>query len=232
MMALVLACVIVTLVAWAMDEHAGRSRWMRIERAQTSLVLGEGAFREATVTLHHAWLARDRAPCLVRLLALSCYAPLGASVALGVPWGLGLAFLGCYVDSAWRCDLWANALLVSAYPFGCWAALRMHRLGRALLGGELTTCRESFASAIKVVVPLNLAIVSGALALVSYFSEHDTAWWLIVVPCVTFVQVALIAAVVWLPFARTLWPSPGGADVRGESRLRGTVHPGRVRGGG
>jgi len=181
------------LIAWASDEHAGRFRWVRVLRSTESFALGAGAFRGAQVDVTSERTLRDRAPAWVRLVAFTCYLPLGAALLAGLPWLLGVMFLFDTSNRNWGFDLWANAVLVPVFPFGCWAAARMYRLGHTLLAGDLRPFREALASATMVVVPLNVSILVAALWLTARF-PHDPAWMLMVTPMLTLTQFALVVA--------------------------------------
>ncbi len=180
------------LVAWSSDEHKGRANWTRVFRATETFSLGLGAFRGTSVEVHRDEVLRDRAPWWVRLLALTCYLPVGAALLSGLPWLVGLLFLFDRNASTWGFDLYANAMLVAVYPFGCWAAARMSALGGALMSGDPDRFRPSLASASWVVVPLNAAILVGSFALSLRFHSAD-AVLLAVAPVITLMQLAAVA---------------------------------------
>lgn len=180
------------LVAWAVDEDSGRLRWVRVQRTTETLALGEGAFRGARVDVAHERTLRDRAPLGVRLLAFTCYLPLGAALITALPWLVGLLFLFERNTHHWGSDLWVNAVLVPVYPFGCWAAARMYALGGALLSGDAPRFRQALGAAAAVVVPLNVAILLAALGLMLRF-RHEPMWLLMVTPALTLTQLGLVA---------------------------------------
>jgi len=206
------------LVAWYSDEHKGRSNWIRVLRATETFSLGVGAFRGTSVEVHRDEVLRDRAPWWVRLLALTCYLPVGAALLSGLPWLVGVLFLFDRNASTWGFDLYANALLVAVYPFGCWAAARMSSLGSALMSGDPDHLRASLASASWVVVPLNAAILVGSFALSLRFRSAD-AGLLAVAPVLTLMQLTAVATAglrqvhACARMARKNPPARGGASV-------------------
>ncbi|MFO0609813.1 MAG: hypothetical protein U0324_42030 [Polyangiales bacterium] len=181
------------LIAWASDENAGRFRWVRVLRSTESFDLGAGAFRGTRVDVTSERTTRDRAPLWVRLVAFTCYLPLGAALIAGLPWLLGVMFLFDSPGHHWDFEQSVNAVLVPAYPLGCWAAARMHRVGLTLLAGDLRPFREALSAATMVVVPLNVAILAAALWLAARF-PYGAAGMLMVTPMLTLTQFALVVA--------------------------------------
>ncbi len=181
------------LLAWSSEEHRGRGNWTRIRRATETFSLGLGAFRGASVAVHHDRVLRDRAPWWLRLLAFTCYLLAGAAILSGLPWLVGVLFLFDRSPNMGGFDAHANALLVAVYPFGCWAAARMSTLGGALMSGDATRFRDALRGASLVVVPLNAAILLGAFALALRF-PHSDAWLLAVTPLVALLQLGGVAA--------------------------------------
>lgn len=188
----ILLGVLLPVAMWLGDESSGRASWRRVTTLTEHLDLGQGAFRAQQVELAHQTVLRERAPWWVRLVALSCYLPIGAAVVAALPWIVGCLFAA---ERGGRgLDAHANAVLVVAYPFGVWAAVRMARLGRALLGGERERFREALGGTALLQLVLNAAISAAGLALYARY-RRDDALMLLIAPAITIAQTALVGLV-------------------------------------
>lgn len=188
---IVVAGVLVPLAVWLGDESAGRARWRRVARRNETISLGDSAFRGGSVQVERAEVLRERAPWWVRGLALTCYLPVGAAIVTALPWCLGVLMMSERHRHE-SLDAQALTLLVMVYPFGCWAAVRMWSLGRALLSGSATEFRDRLARAAWVVVPLNVAILLGAL-FVTFSTRKVDGMLLAVTPLATLAQITAVA---------------------------------------
>ncbi|MEZ4392647.1 MAG: hypothetical protein R3A48_16280 [Polyangiales bacterium] len=191
---LALLAVMVPLGIWFGDESAGRAGWRRELHVQERFDLGEGAFRVARVEQERVEVLRERAPWWVRLLALTCYLPLGAAILAALPWILGVLML-TEGRTGNGLERQANAMLVIAFPFGCWAAKRMASLGRALLSGDGETFRAQLRRTAALEVALNASLLFGAAAIFVRFHHHRDALALFVTPTLTLLHLALVAVV-------------------------------------
>jgi len=189
---LLVPAVLIPIVVWFVDEGNGRTAWRREARIHERFDLGEGAFRATHVDHARTEVLRSRAPFWVRLLAFTSYLPLGVAILALVPWFVGVLMLN--ERRGHHFHEYANTMLVIAYPFGCWAAVRMAALGRALLSGHEARFRGSLGPTLVVELTLNAALLLGAF-LLSLRHPHADAWMLFVAPLVTLSHLALMATV-------------------------------------
>jgi signal transduction histidine kinase len=190
--AVVVLGVVVPVVFWLGDESAGRAGWRRVAELRETISLGEGPFRGGSVDVSRTEVRRTRAPWWVTLLALTCYLPSGVAVMAALPWLLGVLVLFDRGTMHPGFDRAADAMLVLAYPFGCWAALRMGALGRALLSGDRARFTAALSRASWVELPLNGALLLGALALTLTYRNADGCA-LALAPLATLAQLAAVA---------------------------------------
>ncbi|MFO0627928.1 MAG: hypothetical protein U0325_20295 [Polyangiales bacterium] len=190
----VVLAVLIPLGIWFGDEAGGRAAWRQVIDVRERHALGLGAFRAAEVEVAHSAVLRERAPWWLRLLALTCYLPLSAAILSLLPWLLGVLVLAERHSHHAGLDEYAHALLVSAYPVGCIAALRMVGLGRALLGGDEGKFRASLRGTAVLEVALNGALLLGAAALFARF-RRDDALLLGVTPILSLAHLAAVAAI-------------------------------------
>jgi hypothetical protein len=198
-----LVAVLVPLVAWFLDESSGRPGWLKLAQVREHFRLGDGAFRAAQVDQTRTEVLRDRAPWSVRLVALSCYLPLGVAILSALPWLLGVLLMSerRYMHGL---DAQVNGMLVAVFPVGCWAATRMWSLGRALLNSNHARFHGALPATTVLQVCLNGAIVVAAVVMAIRHPHRQEVWLLLVAPTLTLVQLAVVAAVGW----RHLWPAP------------------------
>lgn len=198
-----LVAVLVPLVAWFLDESGGRPGWLKLAQVREHFRLGDGAFRAAQVDQTRTEVLRDRAPWSVRLLALSCYLPLGVAILTALPWLLGVVLMSerRFMHGL---DGQVNGLLVAVFPVGCWAATRMWSLGRALLNGDHARFTSALPATTALQVGLNGAIVVAAVVMAVRHPHRQEVWLLLVAPTFTLAQLAAVAAVGW----RHLRPEP------------------------
>ncbi len=190
----VVLAVLVPLGIWFGDEAGGRSAWLQIIDVRERHALGLGAFRATEVEVAHSAVLRERAPWWVRLIALTCYLPLSAAILSLLPWLLGVVVLAERHGRHAGLDEYAHAMLVCAYPVGCFAAVRMVGLGRALLGGDALSFRASLRGAAVIEVALNGALLLGATLLFARF-RRDDALLLLVVPTLSLAHLAAVAVI-------------------------------------
>lgn len=191
---LALLAVMVPLGIWFGDESAGRAGWRRVLNVHERFDVGEGAFRAAQVERERVEVLRERAPWWVRLLAFTCYLPLSGAILAALPWILGVLMLS-ERRTGNSLERQANAMLVLAFPFGCWAAKRMASLGRALLSGDEATFRAQLVSTAALEVALNASLLLGAAAIYLGHRAHHDALLLFVAPTLTLLHLALVAFV-------------------------------------
>ena len=166
--AVIVLAVLIPLGIWFGDEAGGRAAWRQVIDVREHHALGLGAFRAAEVEIAHSAVLRERAPWWVRLLALTCYVPLSAAILSVFPWLLG--------------------------PVGCFAALRMAGLGRALLGGDEGRFRAALRGTAVLEVALNGALLLGATLLFARY-RRDDALLLLVTPMLSLTHLATVAVV-------------------------------------
>lgn len=201
-----LLALLLPIAIWLGDEHAGRARWRRVLDVRETLTLGEGAFREVTIESSREELLRERAPWWVRALALSCYLPIGAAIVSALPWLLGAMIL-TERNRLHGLEGGAHLMLVIAYPIGCWAAVRMAGLGRALLSGDRARFFDRLWSTAPIQLTLNVSLLVGALALFIRY-RSDQALWLFIAPSMTLAQLGVVA---WVGATQT--DAPRGASA-------------------
>ncbi len=184
---------LIPLGIWFADEARGRAGWLRETRIDARFDLGGGAFRETHLAVTHTEVTQTRAPWWVRLVALTCYLPSGVALVAGVPWCVGLLIL---TDHHNQNDLGAsaNGMLILAYPFGCWAAVRMAALGRALLSGDGARFRATLQTTAALQIGLNGALLLGALGILLTYRRQE-ALGLFIAPLITLAQLALVGSV-------------------------------------
>lgn len=210
--AVVILAVLIPLGIWFGDEAGGRAAWRQVIDVRERHALGLGAFRATEVEVAHSAVLRERAPWWLRLLALTCYLPLSAAILSLLPWLLGVVVLAERHGRHAGLDEYAHAMLVCAYPVGCFAAVRMVGLGRALLGGDEGSFRASLRGTAVIEVALNGALLLGASLLFARF-RRDEALFLCVAPMLSLAHLAAVA-VVGLRQTRALTetaPTPGPA---------------------
>lgn len=197
--------VLVPLVAWFLDESSGRPGWLKLAQVREHFRLGDGAFRAAQVDQTRTEVLRDRAPWSVRLVALSCYLPLGVAILTGLPWLLGVVLMSerRFMHGL---DGQVNGLLVAVFPVGCWAATRMLSLGRALLSSDHARFTRALPATTALQVGLNGAIVVAAVVMALRHPHRQEVWLLLVAPALTLAQLGVVAAVGW----HHLRPEPAG----------------------
>lgn len=189
-----LLAVLVPLGIWLGDESAGRAGWRRVLNIHERYDLGEGAFRAAQIERERVEVLRERAPWWVRLLAFTCYLPLSAAILAALPWILGVLML-TEGRTGNTLERQANAMLVLAFPFGCWAAKRMASLGGALLSGDGGTFRAQLVRTAVLEVALNASLLFGAAAIYVGRHFHRDALPLFVAPTLTLLHLGLVAVV-------------------------------------
>lgn len=192
--AVVVLAVLIPLGIWFGDEAGGRAAWRQVIDVREHHALGLGAFREADVEVAHSAVLRERAPWWLRLFALTCYVPLSAAILSLLPWLLGVVVLVERNARQAGLDEYAHAMLVCAYPVGCFAALRMAGLGRALLGGDEGRFRAALRGAAVLEVALNGALLLGATLLFARY-RRDDALFLFVAPTLSLAHLAAVAVV-------------------------------------
>lgn len=190
----VILAVLIPLGIWFGDEAGGRAAWRQVLDVRERHAVGLGAFRAAEVEVAHRAVLRERAPWWLRLLALTCYVPLSAAIVSALPWVLGVVVLAERHSHHAGLDEYAHALLVCAFPVGCFAAGRMAGLGRALLGGDEGRFRASLRGAAWIEVPLNGALLVFA-ALFTLSFRRAEALLLGVVPALSLAHLAAVALV-------------------------------------
>lgn len=190
----VVLAVLVPLGIWFGDEAGGRSAWLQVIDVRERHALGLGAFRAAEVEVAHSAVLRERAPWWLRLVALTCYLPLSAAILSLLPWLLGVVVLAERHSHHAGLDEYAHAMLVCAYPAGCFAAARMVGIGRALLGGDEGRFRASLRGTAVIEVALNGALLLGAAMLFVRF-RRDEALLLFVTPMLSLAHLAAVAVI-------------------------------------
>lgn len=190
----VLLAVLVPLGIWFGDEAGGRAAWRQVIDVREHHALGLGAFRAAEVEVAHRAVLRERAPWWLRLLALTCYLPLSAAILSLLPWILGVVVLAERHGHHAGVDEYAHAMLVCAYPVGCFAAVRMVGLGRALLGGDALGFRAALRGTAVIELALNGALLLGASLLFVRF-RRDEALLLLITPMLSLAHLAAVAVI-------------------------------------
>jgi hypothetical protein len=215
----VVLAVLIPLGIWFGDEAGGRAAWRQVIDVREHHALGLGAFRAAEVEVAHSAVLRERAPWWVRLLAGTCYVPLSAAILSVLPWLLGVVVLAERYHRHAGLDEYAHAMLVCAYPVGCFAALRMVGLGRALLGGDEGRFRAALRGAAVLEVALNGALLLGATLLFARY-RRDDALLLFVAPTLSLAHLTAVAIIglrqtrALTDTAPTLRPDPPKAEVQ------------------
>jgi hypothetical protein len=190
----VVLSVLIPLGIWFGDEAGGRVAWRQVIDVREHHALGLGAFRAAEVEVAHSAVLRERAPWWVRLLALTCYLPLSAAILSGLPWLLGVLVLAERHGRQAGFDEYTQAMLVCAYPVGCFAALRMAGLGRALLGGDEGRFRAALRGTAALEVALNGALLLGAMVLFARYRRDEIGLFL-VTPMLSLTHLVTVAVV-------------------------------------
>ena len=190
----VILAVLIPIGMWFGDEAGGRAAWRQVLDVREQHTLGLGAFRAAEVEVAHSAVLRERAPWWLRLLALTCYLPLSAAIVSALPWVLGVVVLAERHSGHAGLDEYAHAMLVCAFPVGCFAAGRMAGLGRALLGGDEGRFRASLRGTATIEGFLNGALLLGAAMLFARF-RRDEALFLFVAPMLSLAHLAAVAAI-------------------------------------
>lgn len=218
--AVVVLAVLIPLGIWFGDEAGGRAAWRLVVDVREHHALGVGAFRATEVEVAHSAVLRERAPWWLRLLALTCYFPLGAAILSLLPWLLGVVVLAERHGHHAGLDEYAHAMLVCAFPVGCFAAVRMVGLGRALLRGDELSFRTALRGAAVIEVALNGALLLGATLLFARY-RHDEALLLLVTPMLSLAHLAAVAVVglrqthALSEAAPSPVPDPATAEVQG-----------------
>jgi hypothetical protein len=190
----IVLAVLIPLGIWFGDEAGGRAAWRQVIDVREHHALGLGAFRAAEVEVAHRAVLRERAPWWVRLLSLTCYVPLSGAILSVFPWLLGVLVLAERHSRHAGLDEYAHAMLICAYPVGCFAALRMAGLGRALLGGDEGRFRAALRGTAVLEVALNGALLLGATLLFARY-RRDDALLLLVTPMLSLAHLVTVAVV-------------------------------------
>ncbi len=173
MLLFLLAALVVFLflpvLTWAVVEGSWRHRWTVVEESPANPgVQPGGAFRDAAAHAVNARVRRSRAPWLLHLAGLSCWA-LGQMAIPGfLAFLLGLALIG---QLAQQRDPIPLVFLASFFP-GTWCAWLVWDAGSSLLRGVAAEADRATRLAAWIVGSYNVLILVG-LAVRLRSGHHD-----------------------------------------------------------